>query len=301
MLCGISNFVCLDEDGFDGVFDGSAGGTFGSSTVLFGLCVLSQSPLDTRVLLLFFPYTNPISPPPRLAVSLISLILFILFLFSIWLRLFLFSKSRLMTLFTSGSLCTIIHTYIHTSLHLYLSPLSLSSLHLFFPHFKKIGPRFRSARNVSFTLDFFLLPFCFIFKLEKTCYDYDDMDRIPAFLLPLLTSPLFISRFNSKFPRLFSSIMSLSPSYSSPPPTHLTSHESTYHTPGTTHGFLSPFFSFSLHIYLRPHLQFLHCSLFPPSPPPSLFSIHHYRITTNSLLGTTTTLHTIEFIILFPT
>ena len=161
MLCGISNFVCLDEDGFDGVFDGSAGGTFGSSTVLFGLCVLSQSPLDTRVLLLFFPYTNPISPPPRLAVSLISLILFILFLFSIWLCLFLFLKSRLMTLFTSGSLCTIIHTYIHTSLHLYLSPLSLSSLHLFFPHFKKIGPRFRSAMNVSFTLDFYFSSFLF--------------------------------------------------------------------------------------------------------------------------------------------
>lgn len=192
---------------------------------------------------------------------------------------------------------TYIHTYISTSLP--LSSISLLSTS-FLSTLQKIGPRFRSARNVSFTLDFFLLPFCFIFKLEKTCYDYDDMDRIPAFLLPL-TTPLFISRFNSKFPRLFSSIISLSPSYSSPPPTHLTSHESTYHTPGTTHGFLSPFFSFSLHIYLRPHLQFLHCSLFPPSPPPSLFSIHHYRITTNSLLGTTTTLHTIEFIILFPT
>ena len=193
------------------------------------------------------------------------------------------------------------NTYIHTSLHLYLSPLSLSSLHLFFPHFKKLDLVFVLRGMFRLHLTFIFLPFCFILKIEKTCYDYDDMDRIPAFLLPLLTSPLFISRFNSKFPRLFSSIMSLSPSYSSPPPTHLTSHESTYHTPGTTHGFLSPFFSFSLHIYLRPHLQFLHCSLFPPSPPPSLFSIHHYRITTNSLLGTTTTLHTIEFIILFPT
>ena len=278
MLCGISSFVCLDEDGFDGVFDGSAGGTFGSSTVLFGLCVLSQSPLDTRVLLLFFPYTNPISPPPRLAVSLISLILFILFLFSIWLCLFLFLKSRLMTLFTSGSLCTIIHTYIHTSLHLYLSPLSLSSLHLFFPHFKKL--------DLVFVLrGMFRLHLTFFFSLFVSSLNSRRLVMITTTwtgFLPFYS--LFLQVLSSSLDSIASFLVSfpLSCLYPHLIPLHLqlTLQVTNLHiilrgrhTDSYPHFFLSPY------TYIYAHIYNSYIAAYSPPPPPLPFSRY---ITTGS-------------------
>lgn len=170
------------------------------------------------------------------------------------------------------------NTYIHTSLHLYLSPLSLSSLHLFFPHFKKL--------DLVFVLrGMFRLHLTFFFSLFVSSLNSRRLVMITTTwtgFLPFYS--LFLQVLSSSLDSIASFLVSfpLSCLYPHLIPLHLqlTLQVTNLHiilrgrhTDSYPHFFLSPY------TYIYAHIYNSYIAAYSPPPPPLPFSRY---ITTGS-------------------